>query len=186
MPANAIPPLTPPRVIRLLVIHCLDTPNGRPIGVDDVARMHQERGHDGIQFHYLIDLAGVVHFCRSPERIGRHTRGWNVDSLGIALVGRNKYTRYQWAALAELVSALAVQYQIPQEVPDFLEGRVSGVAGSCDVPNAHTTSPGFDVRTWLAAGMQSEHHLPWRLPEGDHAAILSATAMLGRWQWSES
>lgn len=134
MPANAIPPLTPPRVIRLLVIHCLDTPNGRHIGVDDVARMHQERGHDGIQFHYLIDLAGVV------------------------------------------------QYQIPLKVPDFLAGRVSGVAGSCDVPNAtHTASPGFDVRAWLDAGPQPGQVLPWHLSDEDLAA-----RDFGRWQWSES
>lgn len=158
MPANSIPPLTPPRVIRLLVIHCLDTPNGRHIGVDDVARMHQERGHDGIQFHYLIDLYGTVHACRGHERIGRHTRGWNTDSLGIALVGRDKFGPSQWYALANLVEELAAHYQIPLEVPKFVDGCVSGVAGHSDVPNATTRSPNFSVRDWLAGEMAPMRH----------------------------
>ena len=156
----------PSRVIRLLVIHCVGR-NGSFINERDLSLMHRADGHDGPQFHHLIDLSGRVHSCLGHERIGHHARGWNTDSLGIALVGANKFSRPQWRALAELVEGLAVQYQIPLEVPNFIGGCVSGVAGHCDLPNAiNRHSPNFSVRDWLAAGMQPtpEQVLPWANP----------------------
>jgi len=154
----ATPPIETPapaqRAIRLIVIHCLDVPNGRHITLADLARWHLERGFDEFQYHHFIDVSGAVVLCRAHERIGRHTRGWNDDSVGIVLAGRNQFTPPQWRALADLVEGLAVQYQIPLEVPDFMDGRVSGVAGHCDLPNTiNRRSPNFSVRDWLAGGM---------------------------------
>lgn len=156
------PPAAPS--VRLLVIHCLDVPNGRPTTVADVDRWHRERGFAGIGYHHVIYLDGSVHDGRPHAQVGAHAKGWNTGSLGIALVGRDRYTADQWGALGRLVRRLADAYQIPLRVPRFHQGEVAGVCGHRDLPLVSKVCPGFSVGDWLAQDMRPSAEQIWPTP----------------------
>ena len=142
------------RAIDTLIIHCADTPNGRHFTADDIDDWHAERGwrrdegarlahhpeHQAIGYHWVIAVTGEIQPGRHPDEIGAHARGHNEHSIGICMVGRDKFTPAQWAALKTLVARFTMQTAPPR------------VIGHRDV-DAHKTCPGFDVAAWLAAGM---------------------------------
>jgi len=155
------------RKINLIVIHCTDSPNGRPQTVTDIDGWHRSRGFmrsntfrlgakntpafnpelTSIGYHYVIYLDGTVHSGRAPEEIGAHAVGHNSVSLGICLVGQDKFMPRQWAALNLLIRQLQKQYP------------GATVCGHRDLPGVTKTCPNFAVATWLADNM---------LPPADH------------------
>ena len=48
---------------------------------------HRALGWDGIGYHYLVTLDGVVHIGRAEDAIGAHCKGYNATSIGVAYVG---------------------------------------------------------------------------------------------------
>ncbi len=136
------------RKINLVIIHCAATPNGKPFTVEDIDRWHQERGFrrsnntfnpqlKAIGYHHLIYLDGSVHSGRSEDEIGAHCVGHNYDSVGVCLIGTDKFTIPEWTELSWLVTQLMQRY--PQ----------AKILGHRDLPNVHKACPGFDVATWL-------------------------------------
>jgi len=160
-----------PRQINFLVIHCAATPNGRWTDVSAINLWHRQRGFkrtaavrhryqpmlDAIGYHWVIYTDGRRVPGRSPEELGAHAAGFNRDSLGICLVGTDKFTEVQWVALAALVRELCAQYGIPLQLADPKDPRgPRGVIGHGQLPGVAKSCPGFDVRKWLAMGLNPD------------------------------
>lgn len=149
-----------------LIIHCSATPNGQWFDVADIDRWHVERGFErapdfsryscprckAVGYHYVIYTTGGVMTGRATNETGAHARGHNSRSLGICLIGMDKFTPAQWESLTTLVR--------------YWRALISDLAiiGHRQVNNKKTC-PGFDVDQWLAGGMQplDNHLLPGAL-----------------------
>jgi len=106
------------------------------------------RGWSGIGYHYVIRVDGVVDPGRPVEKTGAHVKGHNRDSIGICLIGTDKFTRAQWDALDKLLADLGQQF------PNVT------VHGHSEF-NSHKSCPGFAVPTWLLdpARVEKDHLL---------------------------
>jgi len=151
------------RGICSLVVHCAATPNGRPHTASDIDRWHGERGFARlpeaadahrpdlrhIGYHYVIRLDGVVEEGRSIDEIGAHVAGYNHHSIGLCLIGTDRFTLAQWDSLRQSVLGLRQRF------------AGIGIIGHRQI-NPHKTCPGFDVRTWLMTAMTplAKHVLP--------------------------
>lgn len=154
VPADVFP-AAPARGIQLLIIHCAATPNGRHFTIEDIDRWHVANGWGrqpaaraahrphllAVGYHYVIDIAGIVHEGRAIDEIGAHAAGHNAHSIGLCLIGTDKFMPAQWDSLRQSVLGLRMSYPALQ------------VIGHRDV-NPGKTCPGFDVSAWLAGGMQ--------------------------------
>lgn len=158
----------PTRQINFIVLHCSATPNGRWTTVSDIDVWHRQRGFargaaararhqpmlTSIGYHWVIYTNGLHVPGRSHGEVGAHAAGHNTGSLGICLVGTDKFTDGQWVALARLVRELCAQYRIPLQFADPKDPRgLRGVIGHGQLPGVAKSCPGFDVRRWLAGGM---------------------------------
>lgn len=109
------------RKLNAIVIHCAATPNGKAFTAADIDRMHKARGFKRgsqsvrsfnpelkhIGYHYVIEIDGNVASGRHVEEIGAHVQGSNAKSIGICLIGTDKFTRAQWESLRNTVIATA-------------------------------------------------------------------------------
>jgi N-acetyl-anhydromuramyl-L-alanine amidase AmpD len=168
--------------IKLIVIHCAASKNGRPLKNDResaaqvIDRWHRDRGFQRtavalaqqnrhlkhIGYHYVIDTDGTVETGRAIGEVGAHVAGHNTGSIGICMVGTDAFTPVQWEKLTVLVGSLRAAY------PD------AKICGHRDLspdlngdgiiqPNEWIkTCPGFTVADWLDAdGVPPEGHV-WR------------------------
>ncbi len=162
------------REIDTITIHSADWPNGKPLSVKEIDSWHLERGFrrqiywmrrfnpdlHAFGYHYLIDVDGQIYTGRHLDEIPAQAKGHNSKSVGICLVGRDKFTRAQWAALSLLVE------QVKGLIRSGKHPLVPVVNGHRDLspdkngdgiisPNEWMkTCPGFDVAAWLKGGMQ--------------------------------
>ena len=142
--------------INKIIIHCAATPNGVALSarhkksaahvIDD---WHEHAGfrreinnrinfnrHLGyIGYHFVIDADGTLENGHKIGEIGAHCKGQNQGSIGICLVGTDRFTMRQWDVLAKLINELAQKY--PQAT---LHGHREFAAKIC---------PGFDVAEWV-------------------------------------
>lgn len=131
-----------------------------------------------IGYHYVIDLTGEVWSGRALTEVGAHAAEFNSHSVGICLVGgaerEAQYTAAQWKSLQQVVAMLLTDYGIPCAAPKRVPDKTAklgyrmfgGVCGHRDLsPDGDgdglvepfewlKTCPGFDVRAWLANGLQ--------------------------------
>lgn len=157
-----------PRDIKLLVIHCSATPNGRWTTTADINQWHRDRGFrrapaalaglnpklGSIGYHHVIYTNGAVATGRGHGEAGAHAVGHNAPSIGICLVGTDRYSFEQWDSLRRLVQQLCLQYRIAQAPADVKDPRgLRGVIGHREIPGVAKLCPGFSVRDWLLAGM---------------------------------
>ena len=124
-------------MIKEIIIHCSDTPDGREDTAADIHRWHKEKGWDGIGYHYVILIDGSVENGRPEYWQGAHARSHNVDSLGVCLIGRGNFNDAQWSGLECLIGALTGVHP---------EAKVIGHNEVSD-----KTCPNFDVQFWLKA-----------------------------------
>lgn len=122
-------------MIKEIIIHCSATPNGRDDRAADIHRWHLEKGWDGIGYHYVICVGGKLEVGRPEYWQGAHARGHNKDSLGVCLIGTDKFDNGQWETLETLTNLLLKKY-----------GELK-ISGHNEVSNK--TCPGFDVQKWL-------------------------------------
>ncbi len=146
------------RKISGIIIHCSATPNGRWHNVEEIDEWHQDRGFHredqfrkrqnpqllAIGYHFIIYPNGALATGRHLDEVGAHAKGFNLKSIGICLLGTDKFSVEQWATLRGNV--LAIQKNYPKN-PQIR------VIGHRDLPDVHKTCPGFDVPTWLEGGM---------------------------------
>ncbi len=127
------------RAINEIIIHCADTPNGKEFHAKDIDRWHKERGWQMIGYHWVICMDGTVEAGRPPEMIGSHAEGHNAHSLGICLIGKDKFTPAQWNSLKILVQGLVNEFGCQ-------------VIGHYQVAKNGKTCPNFDVPKWWESG----------------------------------
>jgi N-acetylmuramoyl-L-alanine amidase len=118
-----------------IIIHCAATPNGKHFTAKDIDRWHKENGWSGIGYHYVICINGLVEKGREEHVTGAHAKGHNEDSIGICMIGNDKYNQVQWYKLRELVAQLMTKYEGVK------------VIGHNEI--SHKSCPGFDVQEWL-------------------------------------
>lgn len=123
--------------IKEIFIHCSATPNGRHHTAEDIHRWHKERSKpfDGIGYHYVIRVDGVLDRGRPKFWKGAHTFGHNDNSIGICMIGTDEYNIDQWMILSKLVNDIRADYPNAK------------VRGHNEVSNR--SCPGFDVQYWL-------------------------------------
>ncbi len=176
------------RSINLIVIHCAATPNGKPFTAADIDAWHYERGFrrtlafrerqemnlQSIGYHWVVYTNGAVANGRHLDEVGAHAKGHNASSIGICLIGTDKFSAAQWASLRNNLCATARTLATARGLGDKVFGRLSPgealalyrkmdvrILGHRDLPEVHKQCPGFDVAAFLAGGMQplAEHLL---------------------------
>lgn len=142
------------RIIRTIVIHCADTPNGQKFTRKDIDSWHHDRGFRrsdtwreffnpdlfSIGYHYVINVDGTVETGRSLDEVGAHVQGANSDSVGICMIGRDKFKLVQWGSLGALLTKLC------HDFPGVT------IKGHCEFPSAKSqgkTCPNFDVSSYV-------------------------------------
>lgn len=117
------------REIGKIVVHCTDSEYG---DVEAIRSWHLQRGWDDIGYHFVIGNAyptyadlknrrpnpahdGAILEGRDIQHIGAHCRGHNYDSIGVALVGVNTFSKAQLQSLVNLLKLLMQQYHIGLE-----------------------------------------------------------------------
>ena len=131
-----------------IIIHCTASTFG---DVAEITKWHKKRGFSNIGYHYLIvngkrtkrskysaNSDGDIETGRSMFIQGAHSKGQNHDSIGICLVGLNKFTKAQFDSLRALVIGLQETYNIPDSKV-YPHNKF----------NKLKTCPNFDVREVL-------------------------------------
>jgi len=131
----------------LIVIHCTATRPSQDVGRDELDAWHRHKGWFGIGYHFVIRRDGTLELGRDEEKAGAHARGFNHNSVAVALVGgcaeddikvaENNFTTAQFDSLEELIKELQINY------PD------AKVLGHSDLEGVTKECPSFDVRDWL-------------------------------------
>ncbi|MBP9100494.1 MAG: N-acetylmuramoyl-L-alanine amidase [Nitrosomonas sp.] len=146
------------RQITGIIIHCSGTPDGKWFSTQDIDHWHRERGFKrdeasrqrfnsglhAIGYHYVIYTNGAIATGRSEAEIGAHAQGFNSKSIGICLIGTDKFSLAQWDSLRDLVCILRRDSKYPN----------ARITGHRNLPDVHKTCPGFSVSDWLADDMQ--------------------------------
>ncbi|QBH95481.1 N-acetylmuramoyl-L-alanine amidase [Limnobaculum zhutongyuii] len=154
--------------INRIVIHCAATTNGRRLAnaretaAAVIDRWHKDRGFRRstpfvnefspglrhIGYHFVIDTNGTVEKGRAIGETGAHAKGYNTGSIGICLVGTDKFTQAQWEALALLYADLVEKY--PRAVVCGHRDLSPDLNGDGKITSNEWTKicPGFDVDSW--------------------------------------
>ena len=93
------------RNINEIIIHCSDTPNFKWFDASDIRSWHRERGWSDIGYHDVILISGEVQEGRPIRLIGAHCRGKNRNSIGICLIGRDKFKQEQLESLEMVIKS---------------------------------------------------------------------------------
>lgn len=168
------------REIKTIVIHCAATPNGKSLfqgvtgskdsksPVQVIDGWHKARNFrrqpqwrrvqnpqlEAIGYHFVIYTTGAIASGRHLDEVGAHVAGNNAKTLGICLVGTDKFTSDQWASLRTLIVQLKAKYPSAdikghRDYSPDLNGN-----GIIEPFEFCKTCPGFDVAGWLAGDLQ--------------------------------
>lgn len=136
------------RKINKIIIHCTDSLWG---SVKEITRWHKERGFYTIGYHYVIyngfltykqlkdggrnlNFDGEIAPGRDVNEIGAHCKGQNKDSIGISLVGIDKFTENQLKNLRRFCIELIEKYNL----------TVDDIYGHYEF-DPHKTCPNMDM-----------------------------------------
>jgi N-acetyl-anhydromuramyl-L-alanine amidase AmpD len=100
------------RKIDSIIIHCSASPNKLDIGVKEITEWHKQRGFATIGYHYVIRRNGLIEAGRPITEAGAHCFGHNKNSVGICIVGLDKFAAIQLGALQGLIVNLKTLYKI--------------------------------------------------------------------------
>ena len=120
------------RKINKIIIHCSDSDIEAHDDISVIDKWHKERGWSGVGYHYFIQSNGNIQVGRDIREVGAHTYGYNSDSIGICLHGKNEFTESQFKMLAELIKYYKREFDI-----DEVEGHYHY--------SDYKTCPNFDV-----------------------------------------
>jgi N-acetylmuramoyl-L-alanine amidase len=117
------------------------------IGLTEVDAWHRHRGFFGCGYQLIIRRDGIVENGRNIGDVGAHAKGYNHNSIGIALVGgvteddvsisENNFTEIQFDVLSDVITTLQLSY-----------GDIQ-ILGHRDLPDVKKDCPAFDVKEWL-------------------------------------
>ena len=122
--------------IKFLIVHCSDTCDEENLSAIDIHKMHLSFGWDGIGYHKVITRDGIIQNGRPEYWIGAHTYGINDESLGVCLIGRNKFSKEQFKSLKITLQKWRSIY------PNVI------IQGHRDAIITKKTCPNFDVKEW--------------------------------------
>ena len=88
------------------------------------------------RYHKVICRSGKIENGRPEYWIGAHVKGFNTISLGVCLIGRNKFTLQQFSSLEKVLRSWKLPYPRAK------------IVGHCDTGNTEKTCPNFDVASW--------------------------------------
>ena len=121
------------RKINKIIVHCSDSNWGNAAVIDE---WHKARGWKCIGYHYVIlngkllssdfnkEFDGTLEEGRPVERPGSHVKGMNADTIGICLIGIDKFTPKQYKTLRQLLFYLCSSYNLER----------SDILGHCETP----------------------------------------------------
>jgi N-acetylmuramoyl-L-alanine amidase len=113
MPANA--DMKDRKETTCIIVHHSASASGN---VEVFRRFHKEvNGWDDIGYHFVITNGngapdGQVQVGRAIEKQGAHAKNRNHNSIGVCLVGNDKFTNKQKEALVQLLATLCQKYRI--------------------------------------------------------------------------
>ena len=122
--------------ITKIIVHCSDTPDEVNLKASDIHLMHLGFGWNGIGYHKIILKNGTIENGRPLFWQGAHTYGLNNQSLGVCLIGRQKFESIQLSSLKSLLLKWRLDY------PN------ADILGHSDAIITTKTCPNFDVRKW--------------------------------------
>lgn len=122
--------------IKYLVVHCSDTPDNLNLNAIDIHKMHLGFGWDGIGYHKIINRKGIIENGRPEYWVGAHVKGINKKSLGVCLIGRDKFTTEQFSSLEKLLIKWKNIY------------KNSIIVGHREAVTTKKTCPNFNVNEW--------------------------------------
>lgn len=110
------------RRIDKIIIHCSASKEGQDVTVEQIDKMHRQRGFAGIGYHFVVYRNGQVHDGREISKVGAHTTGYNTGSIGICYIGglgkdgkiKDTRTLEQRNSLYQLVKKLMEMYPIKE------------------------------------------------------------------------
>ena len=122
--------------IKFLVIHCSDTDDNDNLKAIDIHKMHLSFGWDGIGYHKIICRDGTIENGRPEFWKGAHVYSFNDISLGVCLIGKNKFTDEQFLSLEELLNKWRKKYLNAE------------IIGHYSLSKTKKTCPNFNVQNW--------------------------------------
>ena len=128
------------RKIDKIIVHCADTPDGKDFTIRDIDRWHKERGWQCCGYHHVIRLDGTIENGRPLAQIGAHCKGYNENSIGICLIGRQEFTPAQLVSLRNLIGSYRKL---------FPGSEVFGHYELC----RYKSCPYFNVKDWYYGGI---------------------------------
>lgn len=109
--------------MKYITIHCSATKPKSDFNVERLRDLHVgKNGWSDIGYHFYITCDGVVHSCRPLNKPGAHTKGHNVDNIGVCMEGGinndtgksdDTFNSYQKRSLKNLVEYLQESFSIP-------------------------------------------------------------------------
>jgi len=92
---------------QIIIIHCSDTPDSKDFDIEDIRRWHTDKPPNGngwrdVGYHYIIKRDGTIQMGRLETEVGAHVRSHNRGSIGVCLIGRERFNQTQYAALDRL------------------------------------------------------------------------------------
>ncbi len=171
------------RYINQIIVHCAATPNGNAMfsgkagaanfqtPIQKIDQWHKARGFkrslafrkrqneslESVGYHYVIYLDGTVVTGRHLEEIGAHVYGNNKNSIGICMLGTDKFTQAQFDSLAKLVGSLLDKYTNKIEVLGHRDTSPDKNNDGLVQPWEWTkTCPGFDVKQYVKNGYKPQ------------------------------
>ena len=131
---------------KYIIIHSSQTPPSKNLDVEDMNKLHRQKGFLNVVHHLIIKRDGSVETGRHLEEVGAHTEGYNDTSVSVCLIRgttmdselepRLHYTSKQWQELKE--SVMWLRYTYPQ----------SSILGFTEIATTQLC-PYFDVQSWL-------------------------------------
>ena len=108
------------RKIKIIMVHCTDTPIGREVTGEEIDQWHRQRGFYMAGYHYLVRLDGSIEHLRPEYMRGAACNKGNANANGIHVCyvgGRNNQgetadtrTLVQRSKLRQLISELKEKY----------------------------------------------------------------------------
>ena len=122
--------------IKLLIIHCSDTLNSEEFDASKIHQLHLDFGWNGIGYHKVICRDGRIENGRPEYWVGAHVKGKNSCSLGVCLIGKDKFTQKQFNSLEKVLKKWIEVY------PN------SKIIGHSKAVVTKKTCPNFNVKDW--------------------------------------
>jgi hypothetical protein len=102
-------------VPKKVIIHCSDSKNGASLDISAIRKFHvEQRGWSDVGYHMVIQPNGEVQNGRGLNVVGAHCEGENHDSIGICLIGKDKFTIEQFRSLHARLVAIKQCYGISE------------------------------------------------------------------------